>query len=358
MVKNRRQPRRKGAVLVLLCFLMVPLLALLAFAVDYGMLLFVRADLQRSADQAALAAVRDLVPDEDGDQDLDQVQETLRDLAKMNLGDNFVVQNADIEIGRFNPSTIYKSLQLQNNGILNTVRVTVRQDNMANSSVALYFAKVFNRHYADVTATSAAILQPGRYLEPGTAILPIALKKNAWDRLDFGDSVSVYGDGRIEDDYGKNIPGNWGTVDVGASSNSTSDLRNQIENGLRQSDLNALHQQGAISSSAHIDSQTPMTINGDTGFSAGMKHAVSAVQGTIKLIPIYSSTSGHGGGLTFNIIGWGAVEVVDSKFAGGKNSYVNVRKSYMYDSHLTPVDDLSDASQAIEGVYTSPVLAE
>lgn len=358
MMTNRPQVRRKGAVLVFLCVLMVPLLALLAFSVDYGFLLCVRTDLQRSADQAALAAVQDLLPDEDGNQDLQQVHETLRDYAAMNLADGFSVKDADIEIGRFNRNTIYKSVQLLDNGTRDAVRVTVRRDGTANSSVALYFARVFDRDHADVTASSTAVLQSARYLGPGTPILPIALKENTWDKLDFGEGASIYGDGRIKDDSGKAIPGNWGTVDIGPTSNSTNDLRNQMDNGLRQSDLDTLHQQGAISDSAHIDSQASMSVNGDTGFSAGMKHAVSAAHGTVKLMPIYSNSTGHGGNLTFNIVGWGAVEIVDSKFAGSNNSYIEVRRTYMYDANLKPVSDLSDESQAMDGVYTSPALVE
>ena len=349
---------RKGVVLLLLCFLLVPLLTLLAFAVDYGFLLQVRTDLQRSADQAALAAVRDLLPDENGNQDRDKVRKTLRDYAQSNLTDGFSIRDADIEIGRYNRSTVYKSLELLATGKPDTVRVTVRRDSMANSSVALYFARIFDRDQADVAVSSAAVLQSARYLGPGTSVFPITIKENTWNKIGFGETVSVFGDGRVEDDFGKAIPGNWGSVDIGAASNSTADLRDQIENGLRQSDLNQLHDQGAIPDSAHIDSQSPLTVNGDTGFSGGMKHAVSAVHGTIKLLPIYRSSSGGGGNMTFNIVGWGAVEIVDSKFSGNKNSYIDVRKSYMYDSHLEPVRDLSDDSEGMEGIYTSPALAQ
>lgn len=358
MITQPQRTNRRGAVLVLLCFLLVPLLALLAFAVDYGFLLYVRTDLQRSADQATLAAVRDLLPAANGSQDLDDVRQTLRAYAQMNLEQNFDVDNADIQIGRFSPGSVYQDLQLLNDGTLDSVRVTIRRDSVANSPVALYFARVFDRDEADVSATSTAILQPARYLEPGSAILPIALKENTWHHMDFGNTISVYGDGRIEDDAGQSVPGNWGTVDIGADSNSLSDLSDQIDHGLRQSDLNALHQQGSIPDPSYIDSQVPMTVNGDTGFSAGMKHAIARAHGSIKLIPFYRNSVGGGGNLRFKIVGWGAVTVVDSRFKGSKNSYVTVQKAYTYDSHLRPVDDLSDTSQAIEGVYTSPALIE
>lgn len=357
-MKIQSQHRRQGTVVVFLCFLMVPLIGLLAFSVDYGFLLYMRTDLQRSSDQAALAAVRDLLPDANGSQDLNQTRQTVRSYTEMNQPSGFTVQDSDIEIGRFDRNTVYNSVQLLNTGILDTTRVTVRRDSSANSSVSLYFARIFDRDHEDVTATSTAILQPARYLGPGTPILPIALQQTTWNKLDFGHHISVYGDGRIEDGAGKEIPGNWGTVDIGAAANSASDLRDQINEGLRQSDLNSLYQQGVISDPAHIDSQAPITVNGDTGFSAGIKHAVRDAHGSIRLMPIFKKTTGHGGNLTFDVVGWGAVEVIGSRFSGGQNSYLEVEKSYMYDAHLKPVNDLSDSSQAIEGAYASPVLVE
>jgi hypothetical protein len=61
---------------------------------------------------------------------------------------------------------------------------------------------------------------------------------------------------------------------------------------------------------------------------------------------------------TITTVGWGAVENVDSNFSGSQNSYVQVKRKYMYDGNLEPVNDLSDESQAMEGVYTSPALVE
>ena len=58
-MKRNRKSKRRGAILALVALLMVPLFAMLAFAVDYGYLLKVRTDLQRTADAAALAAVQE-----------------------------------------------------------------------------------------------------------------------------------------------------------------------------------------------------------------------------------------------------------------------------------------------------------
>jgi hypothetical protein len=354
-----RKTQRTGGVAVLLCLMLLPLMALMALFVDYGFLVYVRADLQRAADQATLAAVRDLVPDEFGNQDLTAVRATVREYLAANLDANFSIPDSDIEIGRYNPTTIYSSVDLLNSGIFDTVRITVRRDELANRSVSLFFARIFNKDTSEVKARSTAILQRARYLEPGAEIFPVTILQNTWNRMELGESTSIYGDGRIEDASGNAIPGNWGTVDIGSNSNSTTELSNQIQNGLSQNDLNALNSQGSIPTSNYIDSQqNPLVLNGDTGFSSGVKHAVAGAHGKIKLIPIYKKSTSKGGGLEFDIVGWGAVEIVDSNWSGANNSQIIIRKSYRYDGFLRPNIDLRDIDDSIDSVFTSPVLAE
>ncbi len=358
-MKNRRN-QRKGAVAVLLCFLMLPLLALLALSVDYGFLLYVRTDLQRVTDQAALAAVRELAPDARGNQNLKNVRDVVREYVQYNLGDAFIVKDEDIEIGRYDPATIYTSVDLLTNGTFDTVRVAIRRDDVANNSVSLYFARLFGSNQSDVSASSTAVLQKARYLGPGSPVFPVAMEKQAWTKISQGESVSIYGDGRIEDSSGRLIPGNFGTVNVGPQSNSTSGLSDQILNGLSQSDLDSLHKDGKIPTSKYIDGkQNPLVLNADPGLSSGMKHAVADVEGLTKLIPIYESTSEeNGNNLDFNITGWAVVDVLDSSFSGSNSTSVEVRKSYMYDSRLLPGNSLSDTTWGIEGAFTSPVLIQ
>lgn len=349
---------RKGGAAVLLCVLMAPLLLLLAFSIDYGFLLFVETNLQRTADQAALAAARDLVPDEVGNQDLNQVRETVRQYVKYNLGDEYEVLDDDIEIGRYNPATVYSNFELLNNGTLDAVRVTIRRNDSANGSVSLYFARLFGNDRAGVVATSTAVMQKGKYIGPGANVFPFAIEEKAWNRLDYGETASIYGDGRIEDETGKKIPGNWGTVDIGPASNSTASLSYQIRNGLSQNDLDALEADGRIATNEYIDANVTIDLNGDTGLSAGLRHAIDDVEGQTRIAPVYKKTSGGGGGLEFEIVGWVSLKVVDSRFHGSKNTYVEVQKAYTYDENLRPVSDLSNTSDVIEGAYTSSILVQ
>ena len=107
-------------------------------------------------------------------------------------------------------------------------------------------------------------------MKPGTPVLPFAIPQDVWDDLELDDTITIYGDGKVKDEEGDDIPGNWGTVDLGPSNNSTADLRDQIVDGLRQSDLDALYDDGRIPSSTHLDSTQPFWVNADPGLSSGI----------------------------------------------------------------------------------------
>ncbi len=355
---GKRKNSRNGNVVVLICLLLPALFGFVALSVDYGFLLYVRTDLQRTADQAVLAAVRDLEPASDGFQDLAKVRATLREYVELNAGGEFSVLDSDITIGRFNPATVYTNFEILNDGIFDTVSITVRRDDLANTSVSLYFARIFGNDTADVSATATAVMQKAKLLADGSDILPIAVSIDAWNSQMLNSIWSVYGDGRIEDFQGNSVPGNWGTLDVGDTNNSASTLVDQIDNGLRQDDLDFLQANGIIKTNDHIDSQAAMTLNGDTGLSSGIKESIRASHGHNKLMPIFDTFSGQGGSFDFHIIGWGVIQIVDSDWQGNHNSSVSVRKSYMYDGDLRPHPDLSNTGDIIERAYTTPVLVK
>ena len=358
--KTHHKTDRRGVVVVLVAVLMVPLLAMVAFAVDYGYLLKVRTDLQRTADVAVLAAVQNLIPTADGTQDLDSVRSTLRKYVTSNTDNSFQVLDSDIEIGRYDPATIYSKVLLLNTGTFDTVRVTVRYDGTANSPVVLFFSLVLGIHEAPVIATATAVLQKASTIPPGADILPFVVPQDVWNAHNPGDSWSIYGDGKMTDLAGSTIPGNWGTVDIGSTSNSTAEISDQILDGLRQSDLDALYADGRIPQSTHIDGNSAAWMQGDPGLSSGMKGAVQAVHGTTRLIPIYDALTGPlvGNNVEIQVVGWGVIQVVTSNWGGAHNTYVTIQKGYMYDGDLRPNSDLSDTTNVIENAFTSPVLVE
>ena len=357
--RQGRRHRRRGAIAVLAAFLMIVFIAMVAFTIDYGYIQAKQAELQRTTDAAALAAVQDLLPDADGTQDLNAARATVLSYVRDNLSESgFLVSDADIQIGRFDTSTIYSNVTLLDSGVLDAVRVTLRRDGSSNPLIPLFFARILGVNTASVTARATAVLQKAVRLPAGSGVLPFAVPVDEWDFVEAGDTWTVYGDGKITDSGGHPVPGNWGTVDIGAENNSTADLSNQIENGLRQSDLDALYANDRISTSAYLDTSEPIWLNADPGLSAGMKSAVAAVHGQTRVIPLYDMTGGKGGNnLEYRVVKWGVVTVVDSNFKGSKSSYVRVRKATLYDGTLMPNNDLQ-TNVAIEGAFTSPVLVE
>lgn len=353
------EPRR-GTIAILAAILMIPLLGVVAFAVDYAYLLKKRTELQRTADAAVLAAVRDLLPDPTGYQDYDKVRATVRTYVAANVEeDGFTVLDSDIEIGRYDPALIYSNISILDTGIADTVRVKLRYDAAANSSVSLYFAKALGIDNAGVTATSTAVLQKATQLYPGADVLPFAIHEDLWGSRSAGDEWSIYGDGRVEDEYGTTIPGNWGTVDIGDRNNSTEDINDQILTGLRQEDLDALYNDQRIPTNTHIDSTNPWLSQADTGLSSGIKHSVQQVHGLTRIVPIYDYVSGAGDNTDFRVVRWGVVTVVNSEWKGTNNTYVTIKKSYTYNNEtLRPQSDLSNATNVIDGAYTKPALVQ
>lgn len=356
--RARRGKYRRGNAVVFVGMMLPVMCGFIALAVDYGFLLYIRADLQRSADHAVLAAVRDLEPSFDGSQDLDQVRATLREFAQLNAGAAISILDNDIQIGRFNPLTVYTELELLDDGVFDTVVLTLRRDDLANSSVSLFFAKLFGNQTTGVSVTSTAVLQKAKLLTEGTDILPVGIPISVWLTQGENSTWAIYGDGRIEDEFGNEIPGNWGTINVGSDSNSTSELVDQINVGLKQEDLDSLAENGRITTNEYIDSQEEITLSGDPGFSAGIKSAVIAAHGQSKLVPLFDHLESFGGNLSYDIVGWGVVQVVTSTWKGSKKSSITIRKSYLYDGDLRPHSDLSETDNIIKNAFTSPVLVE
>lgn len=362
---HRNAPhRRAGAVIPLLALLSIPLIGLLSFSIDFGFLTVVRAEMQKAADAAVLAGVVELIPDPDGYQDLAAVRATVRHYVQDNLADtSFTVLDEDIEIGRYDETTIYSgNVVLHSDGILDAVRVTLRRDSSANDPINLFFANLLGTNSQEMQVTATAVLRRTTgVFRAGVDVLPYAVPQSFWQTLQTDDEFSIYDGAYIEDEYGNRVPGNWGTVDLGYEDNSTADLSNQIVEGLRESDIQELYDTDRIDSTVEVTA--PLWVNAEPGLSVGQKAAVRAVHGQTRIIPIFDSITGDpfnasGNGGEFHIVAWGVVEVLDSNWTGTKNTYVSARVAYTYDGALVAKEDLSDKSSPIPNAFTSPVLIQ
>ena len=349
---------RRGATATLIAVLMIPIIGIVSFAIDYGYLLSVRSDMQRTADAAALAACQDLVTSIYASENILTAKATVRKYVRANLGFSFQVLDSDIEIGKYDPETIYENVKIHDQLPYDTIRVTLRRDGSTNGPVSLFFAPAMGIFSADLAVTATAVLRRSNQITPGADILPFAIHIKHWDSLIKNDSTILYGNGKIVSESGIEIPGNWGTVDIGLTNNSTADIIDQILNGLRQVDIDALYETNRIFSQDRITSGERIWLSADTGLSIGLKSAIISTHGKSKIIPIYDMLNepSVGENLQYRIIAWGAIKVLNSEWRGEKNSYIVIQKKDMYVGSLKPKDDLTTSGEPFEGAFTNPAL--
>jgi Flp pilus assembly protein TadG len=147
--QSRRPQPNRGAVAVLAAFLLVMLLAMVAFAVDLGYIAHAQTELQRSADAAALAAASQL-PDQAAA--IAAAVATSRD---NQTGVAPPIDPADIEFGFWNRDTVtFGDSAL--GGSPSAVRVTIRRTAAGGNALNLFFGQLLGRKRADVTATATA----------------------------------------------------------------------------------------------------------------------------------------------------------------------------------------------------------
>jgi hypothetical protein len=128
-------------------------------------------------------------------------------------------------------------------------------------------------------------------------------------------------------------PGNWGTIKVGVSNNSTSTLAAQIEYGITPAQLATFPN----STIALDDSLNPpsITFSGNPGISAGIKSALESIIGNPVTIPIYDINGGNGNNAWYRVIKFAPVRILAVNFQGNPK-YVIVQPALVRDPLATP----------------------
>lgn len=163
--KRSRQnnSRRRGAVAVLLAVTVPVIVAFAALSVDVGVMYNAKADLQRCADAAAMAAASRLTALEIGDPiDLARTAAQQTAAANMVINQSPSLANADIVFGRAAIDPFTNAVTFTPTEVIpNAVRVTVRKETGSpNGPLDLYFAKIFGKTSTDVSATATAAVAP------------------------------------------------------------------------------------------------------------------------------------------------------------------------------------------------------
>jgi len=160
-------------------------------------------------------------------------------------------------------------------------------------------------------------------------LIPFALDLQTWQTISANTAADVFsynpstgavtsgGDGIREVNLypqGTGSPSNRGTVDIGGANNSTADIARQIVHGISQGDLLALGKE------LKFNATGSMTLNGDTGISAGVKDELASIIGQPRIIPIFSTVSGNGNNANYTIVKWVGIRILQVKLTGSMST--------------------------------------
>jgi len=331
------QRLHRGAAAILGVFLLVALATLTAITIDFGYIHVAETQLRRSADAAAMAGCWEVFVQQDTGEELDStlpmlVVNSANVIASKNVvGDiSPLLRHDDVELGNYHPVDGWIDSSISQ---ANAVRVTLHRGAGANSELPLLFAALTGRgsQAMQATAVAAMLNSVDGFIEPPSVfetrgILPIALDLESWEAAVAASTVDNYqmkdgqvvsgSDGVFETDLypkGTGAPGNRGTVDIGDSNNSTSDLSRQILHGISRQDFVDLGKP------LLFDVNGELHLNGDTGISAGIKDELAALIGKKRIVPIFTEVSGQGNNATFTIVKFEGVRILDVKLTGKKS---------------------------------------
>lgn len=361
---------RRGSIMLLAVGLLFMLFAFAAFAIDIGYISLTKAELQKSADAAALAANLELY---DGwgpgaSKTQQEVAEAARAAAVAvaaanaagGLPGTYVDPNLDVRLGhrQWNPGEGAWEINWGDTPY-NVVEVTTRRNNLGSLNgdrpLDLWFAPILGTKHASLSTSSISALQPAAGIRklPGQRvdILPYALDIGTWNDMLNGIGPDNFSynpetgeitngpDGIIEVDlfpYGNPDlpPGNRGTVDFGSANNSTADIARQILYGLNEYDLSFF--------GGHLDlNDVPMVINGDTGISAGVKDELEAIKGQPRIIPLFSHVSGPGNNAMYTVVKFVSIRIVYVQLTGKpSDKKVWVQAAPFFDPSVTVGDQV------------------
>ncbi|MEN6617236.1 MAG: pilus assembly protein TadG-related protein [Syntrophorhabdus sp.] len=193
-----------GAVAVYVAIAIFLFLGVAALSVDLGYIMVGRAELQRTADAAALAATRHLghiyetmaYTDQltyDASLDASSIQGAAIDVAAKNraAGVHVVVDPGDIEIGTWNQTRDPKFLATLLHP--NAVKVIARRDGTSNGPIATFFARTFGVNSVGVSVLATAALTAESTSDPGDLPIPIGIPKRWFENPSFCESpISFY----------------------------------------------------------------------------------------------------------------------------------------------------------------------
>jgi hypothetical protein len=387
MIRRRKLPSRtrKGTITILAAIMSIVLIGMVAFSVDIGYVLSAKEDLQRSADASALAACweygKRLSSGHTATEASNFARTTAAQYASLNRVTGAAMNldtNASNDPGGevvFGYIADFKDpsseLLTGDPSKYNAIQVRLHKNSTSNGEVPYFFARVFGMEGQDLGSEAVAgiVRDVGGFKAPADGsnvdLLPYALDFGTWTSFIANSGTDKYrwnpttkqvetgSDGLVEVNLfpqGTGSPGNRGTVDIGGSNNSTSDIARQILNGISPEDFAALAAQGRT---LVFDSNGKVYLNGDTGISAGVKDELAAIKGEPRIIPIFESVSGNGNNAEYTIVRWQGIRIMAVKLTGSMSQkHVTIQVAPVITNGVVP----SPSSGTSNFVYSPVVL--
>jgi Flp pilus assembly protein TadG len=355
---TRIQPgrrERRGAVAVLLAILLIPLLAMVAFAVDLAWVTVTKADLQHAADSAALAGAGQLMNGYvqyylPGQTQQSSVLSTTQTSAKT-YAKNFASYNAaggvsslalndsDIEFGFTDANGSYTPMATSPTSFPNTVKATLRRDSTANGSLGLFFGPVIGSNSVSLNVKAAATIYVAQIdsfqsnLTQNLKILPMTYDINHWNSFlktgqgpDGTTDTAANGAPQLQVYPSIKFTGNFGLLSLDQGNDGASTISGWIANGVSSSDLQNESSANLLPLSAH--DSTKWDWKGNPGLKTSDIHTISGYVGSQYLLPLfkpyndgnldptqYAAGTGQGSNYYYNIVQFVAITItsVDNK---------------------------------------------
>ena len=174
MAHRKQYARRRGAVIAQVAVSLTTLVGFAALAVDVGHMYNVRAELQRSADAASMAAAAALSDWSTGDpREVSATTAQAFTNANLVMNNGVTLEVSQTEEGQYEGDVIFGAASLNDSGgwdidwdesdtlKLNAVRVNVRRtEGSPSGPVPLFFANIFGFSDTDISAQATAVLTP------------------------------------------------------------------------------------------------------------------------------------------------------------------------------------------------------
>lgn len=339
--------------MILVLVTLPAMLGMAALAIDVGAMYNTRADLQRTADAAALAGASAYLTDtmllirQGGDSstliaEVDYLASN-RAAGTSRLNPSFGTEATALGVGDIQTGWIdvtSATSPLTKLGVAagnhNAVHVRVRRaDEGGNGPLQLFFAPIFGIYDTEVTASATAAFDDRvrgfDVSDSGGALLPFTIHKDVYEN-ELATGGDVYGYDQLmqtvtdgADGIGEvNLypydatPGNFGLLNLPSTSGSDASTHmDQIENGVPPEDIEP--DIGGPEFTFHDAEGNPVTyiLNGNPGMEVSLKASLELRVGDLIAFLLHDQATDTGSNTDFRIVGIRFGRLMDERLVGG-----------------------------------------